>query len=278
MPEKILSSIVVLPLLLSTSALASVEPITPQQCKVMREKGAISNESPIQCDRLSTVHVRHYDFNGEVKQGAVVVMNSVAHRVERIFEALYQRKVPMQSVLPIEHFNGSDKASMTANNTSGFNARPMTGGTEWSKHAFGLAIDINPVQNPFIDIDDHNRVSVQPEQSTKQYLNRYTYRAGKPVRSGMAEDVIDIFAENGFLTWGGYWNYPIDSQHFEVGPRALVNRLAAEPGKARGVFEKYIADYLTCMKASTQAVHEQARAICVQKVTKKFSNWAPSRK
>lgn len=257
----------------SFSAFAGVELISEQQCQIMYDKGILSANAPVKCNRLANVTIQHYDFDGQIRKGTIVVMDAVANRVDRIFQTLLEKKVPMHSVMPMEKFNGDDNASMVANNTSAFNARPIIGGVSWSKHAYGLAIDLNPEQNPFVSIDENNSVTVRPVQSTKTFLNRYTYRPAKPVRTGMAEEVIDVFAENGFLIWGGYWNYPIDFQHFEIGPQALVNRLATEPDKikAQNVFEEYIADYLHCMKTSDQKKHEEKRMSCVQKITKKFS-------
>lgn len=261
----LLSSLIAFPSLSATS-------LSSEQCLAMKKAHVISEQAPLPCSRLKQVDVTFRDFSGKTQTGAIIVMDAVAHRVEMIFSALYQHQIPIQSITPIREFFGDDEASMRANNTSAFNARPMTGGSSWSKHAYGLAIDINPLQNPFVEFQA-SQIVVKPPQAAKHYLNRYSYRLGKPFRTGMAEEMVDIFANNGFLIWGGYWNDPIDYQHFEIGPRALVNRLTAEPSKARGVFEKYIADYLSCMQLSKQTPRENARAHCAASVVEKYSHW-----
>ncbi len=261
----------------SFTVLADVKPISAQQCEIMREKGVLTANAPIQCNRLANVTLQYYDFNGQIKIGSIVVMDAVAQRVEHIFSLLFKKKIPMQSVLPMENFSGNDDASMQANNTSAFNARPITGGASWSKHAWGVAIDFNPLQNPFVAIDNNNNVTVKPVQSVKNYLNRYSWRPNKPVNTGMAEEVIDIFAQNGFLIWGGYWNYPIDFQHFEIGPQALVKQLAARKDGA-ALFEQYVSSYLHCMKISKhikhnkkRTLHDKKRAVCIEEVTNKYT-------
>jgi hypothetical protein len=115
---------------------------------------------------------------------------------------LHQRGFPLARAKPIEHYHGDDAASMQDNNTSAFNNRPIAGGGPPSLHAYGLAIDINPLQNPFVQPDQQGSARVSPPAATA-YLNRLAVRPGKPVRRGMAEDVTDLFAEYGFTVWGG---------------------------------------------------------------------------
>ena len=107
-------------------------------------------------------------------------------------------------------FNGSDELSMAANNSSCFNFRPIAGTKTLSMHSYGLAIDINPVQNPFIVIKDRfQKVIVHPKQAT-EFLNRHNQR------SGMVEPIVGILKKYGFSQWGGVWNNPIDYHHFQV--------------------------------------------------------------
>jgi hypothetical protein len=82
----------------------------------------------------------------------------------------------------------------------------------------------------------------------------------------MAEDAIDIFAENGFIGWGGYWDYPIDYQHFEIGSRKFVQHLVSLcPCKAQEVFDQYAKSYVNCIAKSSIHPHAAARAACVAK-------------
>ena len=126
-------------------------------------------------------------------------------------------------------------------NTSAFNDRSISGGSSVSIHAYGLAIDVNPVQTPFCQ-KQHETRHVSPRKG-ENYLNRVD------VRPGMAETVVDIFAENGFPIWGGDWKNPIDYQHFQVG-RDLANRLAhASNANAKAIFETQIEQYHRCREA-----------------------------
>ncbi len=166
--------------------------------------------------------------------------DAVAPRVLHIFETLQARGFPLAKARPVEAYDGDDNASMADNNTSGFNDRPVAGTTRPSLHGYGAAIDLNPVQNPFLTLSGSS-VAVAPPAGAA-YLNRRPHRPDKPDRPGLAEAVVALFAENGFSHWGGDWDDPIDYQHFDVG-RPLAESLAAlPPEQARTRFEAAIAD------------------------------------
>ncbi len=157
---------------------------------------------------------------------------------------------------------------MADNNSSAFNGRRVTNGITWSMHAYGAAIDINPVENPFVDISEDGRAMVSPVKSARYSMNRLENRPDKPKRAGMAEDIVLIFAEHGFFVWGGYWDYPIDYQHFQVGPRSFVEKLA-DLDRESGVtlLNRYIITYKKCRKAGTGNM-EQRHALCIERVLK----------
>src|SRR5690606_20285183 len=145
------------------------------------------------------------------------------------------------------HYRGDDEAAMRDNNTSAFNDRAITGGTVPSLHAYGLAIDINPVQNPYVEIAGDGNARFHPAAGSR-YANRAAARPGKPARAGMAEDVVELFAQHGFTTWGGDWDAPIDYQHFQVS-RTLAQKLAAlPPEQARAAFDAHATAYRRCRK------------------------------
>ena len=82
----------------------------------------------------------------------------------------------------------------------------------------------------------------------------------------MAEDVVDLFADHGFFIWGGDWNYPIDYQHFQVGPRHFVEKLASiDVTQGRALLEEHIRRYKTCRSKSTKPT-KQARKACIEDV------------
>ncbi len=227
-------------LMLHANAGAAVTPLSQQQCTAMQQRDVLSAANPVPCQRLAQVTFRYHDFNGKLRDdGLIVVLDAVAPQVQDIFDALAAQGFPLRQARPMEAFGGDDIASMTANNTSAFNGRPITGGNAWSKHAYGVAIDINPLQNPYIS-SQHGKQEILPAGSTA------SRRA--PQRSGMAEAVRNIFFRHGFLIWGGDWKQPIDYQHFEIGSRKFIAQLLnMTPAAAKAAFASYANQYRTCM-------------------------------
>lgn len=256
----------------SASSLAKVAPISQWQCDMMSKTSVLAQGAPVGCERLSKVDFEFIDFQGQSKQGSVIVLDVVAPSVEKIFYDLKQRNFPLHSARLMREFKGDDDASMNANNSSAFNARPITGGSSWSKHAYGVAIDINPVQNPFLEFGDNGTIKVKPIQSATKYINRTQFRARSELsRTGMAEEVVDLFAHHGFLIWGGDWNTPIDTQHFEVGSRQFVNQLVSKPKpEATKLFNRYVESYRMCYLQNKAQGVEKARAMCAYKTVKAF--------
>lgn len=249
----------------STAALADIAPVTAAQCTDMKVNAMISESTPVQCHRLRRVVFRFIDFDGHSQAGEMVVLDAVAPRVRVIFETLFEHHFPLKAARSLELYRGSDQASMEDNNSSAFNARPITGGSQWSTHAYGVAIDINPRQNPYLAVAENNTLAVLPTSVAKGVLNRLNLRPGKQFRGGLAEDIVDIFAINGFLTWGGYWDFPIDYQHFEVGTRAFADKLASMSDEdGQRLFEQRTLVYVDCIKASRLASPGAARAACVE--------------
>ncbi|HBN22133.1 MAG TPA: hypothetical protein DD412_02705 [Holosporales bacterium] len=200
--------------------------------------------SPIPLYRLKVVTFSYVDFNGKQHQnGECVVMDAVAPRVLTIFKELYKRQFPIHQAKRIEFFGADDDRSIDANNSSSYNARTNIGDSSYpSMHAYGLAIDINPVQNPFHSFknDAAKKQGIRqtkPAAGSEQYINRRRARNDK--LPGLAEGIIDIFDNNGFNTWGGDWNDPIDWQHFQTS-RALANLLTVmSPQDAEVFFEMH---------------------------------------
>jgi hypothetical protein len=246
---------------------ADTLPLPPEQCSAMRTAGVLGSAAPLGCERLVRVSFRHVDFDGATRTGELVVMDALAPQVAAVFDALYRRRFPIARARPLENYRGDDLASMADNNTSAFNARPITGGSRWSLHAYGVAIDLNPLQNPYLSFDASGSAQVLPPAAAATSVNRSETRPGKPARTGLAEAVVDLFAEHGFLGWGGDWNTPIDYQHFEPGSRRLVERMAgATPAEAHRLFEARVAAYNACIAQT--AARPSRRAHCVEHVTR----------
>lgn len=196
------------------------------------------------------------------------MLDAVAEQVKELFSTLIKKSFPINKSLLMENYQGDDKAAMDDNNTSAFNGRPITGGTSWSKHAYGVAIDINPLQNPYISFNDNGTAKILPTASTESFINRNNSRPGKEQRLGMAEEVVDIFAQHGFLIWGGDWNSPIDYQHFEIGSRGFINTLIKQPpDTARLTFNRYAQNYRNCVARSNETTMAKKRIECVKKVS-----------
>ncbi|HEV7722741.1 MAG TPA: M15 family metallopeptidase, partial [Iamia sp.] len=105
---------------------------------------------PVHWNDLSAVNVAYWGYDGKRHTGNLVVHDSVAADVVKVFRRMYDVRYQIRRIHPVDAYGGSDPKSMAANNTSAFNCRPVAGTSSWSEHAYGQAIDINPVQNPYV--------------------------------------------------------------------------------------------------------------------------------
>jgi len=208
----------------------------------MKTKGTWREGCPVALERLRVVKFAYYDFEErEHEDGEMVVLDAVSEHVKAIFEVLHTIKFPIGKACRIEHYGGSDEMSLADNNSAAFNHREITGGGLPSLHSYGVAIDINPIQNPYIAPQDKRDptqgfAKVLPAEGLN-YLNRTN------LRPGMAEGVVEIFAKHGFKVWGGQWNNPIDWQHFQPS-RPVAQLLAAmQPEHAEALFNMYVKEH-----------------------------------
>jgi hypothetical protein len=158
---------------------------------------------------LREIHLFYIGFDGTAHTGEIIVNASVAHQVIMVFSILYRARFPIRRMEPVGAFHGSDPRSMAADNTSGFNCRRAVapGPAQWSMHAYGLAIDINTVQNPYVEAE----ARVQPPAGAA-YRNRSDIRPGMAYPGGV---LVSAFTAIGW-GWGGYWAGSPDYQHFSV--------------------------------------------------------------
>ncbi|MFN8108437.1 MAG: M15 family metallopeptidase [Thermoleophilia bacterium] len=159
---------------------------------------------PVGLGQLRAVRVTRWDFGHRARRGVVVVRADVAPRVLSVFRALYAGEFPIRRMQPVEAYGGDDYRSIEADNTSAFNCRPATGSTHWSQHAYGLAIDVNPIENPYVSGGHTSHPASVP------YLDRSRLRPGMAVEGGV---LVNAFAAIGW-GWGGHWSSPTDLQHF----------------------------------------------------------------
>ena len=160
---------------------------------------------PVRPSELRRLTVSYWGFDGRRRVGAIVVRARAARPVLSVFRKLYAARFPIRRLRLVEAYNGSDDASMAADNTSGFNCRFVSGTRRWSQHAYGLAIDVNPIENPYVD---GGRVS---PPAGRRYLDRSRRRPGMVVSGDV---VVRAFAAIGW-SWGGRWSPP-DYQHFSA--------------------------------------------------------------
>lgn len=153
---------------------------------------------------LRAVNLTHWGYDGAVHEGRLIVAASEAENVAAIFGDLYAARFPIQRIVPVDQYGADDQASMRANNTSGYNCRTVAGSSSLSNHAFGLAVDVNPLHNPYV-----KGGTVDPPEGAP-WADRSNQRPGM-IYGGDA--VVTAFGARGW-SWGGNWNSP-DYQHFD---------------------------------------------------------------
>jgi hypothetical protein len=158
--------------------------------------------------QLRVLHLTYWGFDGRGHTGALVVNAGVAAPVISVFRQLYADHFPIKEMVPVDAYGGSDDQAAAADDTSGFNCRNAVaaGPPRWSVHAFGEAIDVNDVQNPYIQ----GHTVIPPAGAA--YLNRADVRPGMAVPGGV---LVKAFASVGWQ-WGGRWAGTPDYQHFSA--------------------------------------------------------------
>jgi hypothetical protein len=179
----------------------AVSPVTRAQLPHSWHSGC-----PVAPSALRRVRLTYWGFDGQAHTGALVVNESAVRDAVVVFRRLYGARFPLRRLRPIDAYGGNDERSLAADNTSGFNCRYVVGSgpRRWSQHAYGLAVDVNPVENPFLEGG-----RVHP-RAGRAYLNRSKFRPGMAVRGGL---LVRAFAAVGWQ-WGGRWRGTPDYQHF----------------------------------------------------------------
>lgn len=163
---------------------------------------------PVTPTQLRRVRLAYWGFDGRRHIGALVVHADAADDVVRVFARLYAVRFPIRRLRPIDAYGGDDERSLAADNTSSFNCRYAIapGPRRWSVHAYGRAIDVNPIENPYLE-----GPRVHP-RAGRAYLDRSRVRPGMAVRGGL---LVRAFAAVGW-SWGGRWTATPDYQHFSA--------------------------------------------------------------
>ena len=170
---------------------------------------------PVGLNDLRYLQIVYIDFKGETKTGEMIVHKSVAQDVTQIFETLYAWKYPIKKMNLISDYMGSDFQSIEADNTSAFNCRHLTGNKKkWSNHAYGKAIDINPIENPYV-----SRKGTSIHKASLKFVPPFRKHKNISIPSDHAmllkgDPVVKLFKDFGWR-WGGDWKPIKDFQHFD---------------------------------------------------------------
>ena len=188
----------------SVETVFSAEPI-PESVEARMRGVSYPDDAEIKLSDLRYLRLSYVDFDGHEQVGELVCNKAIADDLVAIFRDLYEARYPIRSIRLIDDFGGDDEASMAADNTSCFNYRKKTGMRELSKHALGLAVDINPFENPYVR---PSRVRPAGASAFADRTKDFPHKIDK-------EDLCyKLFRAHGF-SWGGSWRSVQDYQHFE---------------------------------------------------------------
>jgi hypothetical protein len=190
---------------------ASITPI-PEAVRARMTGKSYRAEDP-RCppfEELAYLSLDHVTFDGGIARGELVVAAALAPRAVELFRRLFALGFPIRQMKLVDDYGASDDASMTADNSSAFNFRVISGTEMLSQHALGRAIDINPVENPWRKPD-----RIVPAAGAA-FADRTQIRPGMIVRPG---PIVALFDELGW-EWGGDWRHAFDDHHI-VWSRAL---------------------------------------------------------
>ncbi|MBU0923851.1 M15 family metallopeptidase [bacterium] len=175
-------------------------------------KGVSFYEScPVPLSDLRIVNIKHLGFDDNIYFGDLIVHKDVAFEVSLIFKELFEIKYPIKKIMPIEKYNGDDFESIEADNTSAFNCRKAEGSNKYSKHSYGKALDINPIENPYVYKNGTTSHKGSIKYLTREKNNKSN--ENKAVLTSSSKAVL-IFKKYGWK-WGGDWKNTKDYQHFQ---------------------------------------------------------------
>ena len=161
---------------------------------------------PVGLRDLRLLRLSHWDFRGQVRTGRLIVHRDDAREIVEVFRDLYAARFPIRRMVPVDAYGGSDFRSIEADNTSAFNCRFVEGTTRWSNHATGTAIDVNPIENPYVS---GGRTS---HRASRPFLDRSRRRPGMAYEGGALVRAFDRIGWG----WGGRWTSVKDYQHFSA--------------------------------------------------------------
>ena len=164
---------------------------------------------PVHLRDLRLLRVSHWRFDGSERVGRLIVHEDVARDLVSVFRRLYESRFPIRRMVPVDAYGASDFRSIEADNTSAFNCRYVEGTRRWSEHAYGRAIDVNPIENPYVSGGSTSHPASVP------YLDRGRRRPGMAYEGGALVRAFDAIGWG----WGGRWSGVKDYQHFSASGR-----------------------------------------------------------
>jgi hypothetical protein len=162
---------------------------------------------PVGIGDLRLITMTYWGMDDRPHTGAMVVNADSARKIVKVFRTLYGERYPIRRMELVDKYDGSDFASIEADNTSAFNCRNATGGSSWSQHAYGHAVDLNTCENPYVYSSGH----IDHPRCVK-YGDRERHDPGL-IHTG--DKVVRAFRSIGW-GWGGTWGGPWDFQHFSA--------------------------------------------------------------
>ena len=165
---------------------------------------------PVPLRDLRLVRATHWGYDDRAHTGRLVVHRDVAVDVVTVLRRLFAARFPIRRMVPVDAYGASDFRSIEADNTSAFNCRVVEGTNRWSEHAYGRAIDLNPIENPYVSAS-----GTTSHRASRPYLRRAPYRPGMAVEGGV---LVRAFEAVGW-SWGGRWQGVKDYQHFSASGR-----------------------------------------------------------
>lgn len=162
---------------------------------------------PVGRSKLRTIHMNYYGFDGELHRGVLIIRSFLTSAITRSFGAALKAGFPIHQMDNPNVYAGKDKVQMAADNTSGFNCRRVVGAPQWqSPHSYGVAVDVNTVENPF-----HDNTGKWRPKNGRSFIDRSPHRRGMLT----ANSVLTRQLRRSGFTWGGGWSPGRDYQHFQ---------------------------------------------------------------
>jgi hypothetical protein len=182
----------------------SISPATRDDVRLSWREGC-----PVHWHDLSAVRVSYWGYDGERHRGSLIVHDLAAPGVRDVFDSLYRYRFQIRRIHRIDDYGADDDTSMAANNTSAFNCRKVAASSSWSMHSYGTAVDVNPMQNPYVSGGTY------APPGSEQWADRSDVVPGMAVEGSALVGAFDYVGWH----WGGRWKTKKDYQHFSINGR-----------------------------------------------------------